>query len=157
MRIWSIHPKYLDSRGLVALWREGLLAQKVLTGKTVGYKKHPQLERFKKQRSPGGAIASYLFSVFEESYRREYCFDKGKIGEVRSKAKIRITDGQLLYEFSHLRKKLRTRSPEKFRALRRIRAPDAHPIFLVVHGPLEPWEKLERKQAGKSKRNSESR
>jgi hypothetical protein len=30
-RIWSLHPKYLDARGLVALWREGLLAQAVLT------------------------------------------------------------------------------------------------------------------------------
>jgi len=30
MRLWSLHPRYLDAKGLVALWREGLLAQKVL-------------------------------------------------------------------------------------------------------------------------------
>lgn len=37
MRIWSLHPSYLDAKGLVALWRETLLAQKVLLGATVGY------------------------------------------------------------------------------------------------------------------------
>ncbi|WP_368086417.1 pyrimidine dimer DNA glycosylase/endonuclease V [Nitrosomonas sp. Nm34] len=26
MRLWSIHPKYLDAKGLLALWREGLQA-----------------------------------------------------------------------------------------------------------------------------------
>ena len=43
MRLWSIHPRYLDSMGLVALWREALLAQAVLRGETKGYKFHPQL------------------------------------------------------------------------------------------------------------------
>ena len=38
MRLWSLRPKYLDSQGLVALWREGLLAQAVLRGKTRGYR-----------------------------------------------------------------------------------------------------------------------
>ena len=38
MRLWSIHPKYLGTKGLVALWREALLAQKVLQGNTKGYK-----------------------------------------------------------------------------------------------------------------------
>jgi hypothetical protein len=33
MRIWSLHPKYLDSKGLVALWRESLLAKNVLRDK----------------------------------------------------------------------------------------------------------------------------
>lgn len=47
MRIWSLHPKYLDTKGLVALWRETLLAQHVLSGKTKRYKNHPQLARFK--------------------------------------------------------------------------------------------------------------
>jgi len=30
MRLWSIHPKYLDRQGLLAVWRESLLAQSVL-------------------------------------------------------------------------------------------------------------------------------
>jgi len=47
MRLWSLHPAYLDARGLGALWREGLLAQAVLRGKTRGYRSHPQLERWR--------------------------------------------------------------------------------------------------------------
>ena len=47
MRIWSLHPQYLDRQGLTAAWREGLLAQKVLTGTTKGYRNHPQLRRFR--------------------------------------------------------------------------------------------------------------
>ncbi|MGP1680491.1 MAG: pyrimidine dimer DNA glycosylase/endonuclease V [Giesbergeria sp.] len=36
MRLWSLHPQYLDSKALVALRREGLLAQAVLAGLTRG-------------------------------------------------------------------------------------------------------------------------
>jgi hypothetical protein len=46
MRLWSVHPRYLDRQGLTAAWREALLAQKVLTGTTRGYRNHPQLVRF---------------------------------------------------------------------------------------------------------------
>jgi Pyrimidine dimer DNA glycosylase (EC 3.2.2.17)/DNA-(apurinic or apyrimidinic site) lyase (EC 4.2.99.18) len=52
MRLWSIHPKYLDVQGLLGLWREGLLAQKVLLGETKGYRNHPQLIRFKRTSDP---------------------------------------------------------------------------------------------------------
>ena len=45
MRLWSIHPKYLDPAGLTACWREGLLAREVLCGRTSGYRNHPQLAR----------------------------------------------------------------------------------------------------------------
>jgi hypothetical protein len=34
MRLWSLHPKHLDRQGLLAVWREGLLAQEVLRGET---------------------------------------------------------------------------------------------------------------------------
>jgi hypothetical protein len=50
MRLWSLHLKYLDRIGLIACWREGLLAKAVLEGKTKGYTHHPQLIRF--QTSP---------------------------------------------------------------------------------------------------------
>ncbi|MFN3505685.1 MAG: pyrimidine dimer DNA glycosylase/endonuclease V, partial [Caldimicrobium sp.] len=60
MRLWSIHPMYLDARGLVALWREALLARKVLIGETSGYRNHPQLVRFKRSASPLDAINRYL-------------------------------------------------------------------------------------------------
>jgi hypothetical protein len=65
MRLWTLHPKYLDAQGLVALWREGLLAQKVLRGRTRGYRHHPQLARFRAQADPVASIARYLRAVQE--------------------------------------------------------------------------------------------
>jgi hypothetical protein len=106
MRLWSLHPKYLDAKGLVALWREALLAQAVLMGRTKGYTKHPQLERFRESADPEGAIADYLCVVFDESLRRGYHFSAGKIGPVTSLQVISVTTGQLWYEFDHLQKKL---------------------------------------------------
>ena len=47
MRLWSLDPAHLDRQGLVACWREALLAQAVLAGRTRGYRHHPQLERFR--------------------------------------------------------------------------------------------------------------
>ena len=55
MRLWSLHPSYLDSAGLVALWQEGLLARKVLSSQTKGYIHHPQLHRFRKLPSSSNA------------------------------------------------------------------------------------------------------
>ncbi|WP_245747334.1 pyrimidine dimer DNA glycosylase/endonuclease V [Frateuria terrea] len=47
MHLWTPHPKHLDRQGLLALWREGLLARAVLRGQTRGYRQHPPLERFR--------------------------------------------------------------------------------------------------------------
>jgi len=79
VRLWSVHPKYLDARGLVALWREALLAQAVLRGGTKAYLHHPQLQRFRAQPSPLGAIADYLRGVHDEAIRRGYAFMARKI------------------------------------------------------------------------------
>src|SRR5579862_5032823 len=79
MRLWTLHPKYLDAKGLVALWREALLAQKVLRGKTKGYRHHPQLARFKAHENPVVALAAYLREVHKEAKRRGYAFDGSKI------------------------------------------------------------------------------
>jgi hypothetical protein len=65
MRLWSVHPSLLDPKGLVALWREGLLAQKVLQGRTTGYRSHPQLHRFRQSGEPLAAIATYLWAVHD--------------------------------------------------------------------------------------------
>lgn len=131
MRLWSIHPKYLDSKGLVALWREGLLAQKVLAGKTKGYKSHPQLERFRKHPHPLLAIGQYLFFVHREAQRRGYCFDKKKILKKSFPLpnRICISKGQLMYEFAHLLKKLRIRQAAHSRCLTRIKKVEPHPFF----------------------------
>ena len=58
--LWSLQPGLLDRMGLLALWREGLLAQKVLLGQTTGYRFHPQLKRFQGSKNPVGAINTYL-------------------------------------------------------------------------------------------------
>ena len=110
MRLWSIHPECLDAAGLVALWREGLLAQAVLLGATRGYRHHPQLERFRASRAPQASIAEYLCAVHAESVRRGYSFAAGKIGSTRDSTPLTVTDGQLVFEWQHLRGKLRARA-----------------------------------------------
>ncbi|MBN1665093.1 MAG: DNA lyase [Deltaproteobacteria bacterium] len=142
MRIWTVHPRYLDRQGLIAVWREALLAQAVLTGMTKGYRKHPQLERFRTQKKPFEAISEYLSVVYDEACRRGYCFDRLKIKKERADVKIIETDGQLLYEWQHLKNKLEKRSPDLFREYENIEMPAAHPLFEVVPGEIQKWEKL---------------
>lgn len=141
MRLWTVHPSYLDARGLVAVWREGLLAQKVLAGKTRGYRHHPQLARFQSQAKPLHAIAVFLRGIAKEARRRGYRFDAAKIGPARPLRRIVETDGQLLYEWRHLRSKLRVRAPLLHRQYRETLRPDAHPLFRIVSGPVRDWEK----------------
>ena len=142
MRLWSLHPKYLDRRGLVALWRESLLAQKVLGGHTRGYRRHPQLERFREHATPAGAIASYLGGVLDEACARGYRFDRGKIeaGCAPGPA-VEVTEGQLSYELEHLAAKLERRDPGAFELLGGVQIPDPHPSFRVVPGPIASWER----------------
>ena len=145
MRLWTIHPRYLDARGLVALWREGLLARAVLRGKTAGYRHHPQLERFRAQRAPRAAINAYLAAVAEEAERRGYRFDRRRIGPAPQRRRIELTAtrGQLALEWRHLMRKLARRSP----ALRRRwrgEHPEPHPLFRLVRGGVEPWERSAR-------------
>lgn len=140
MRLWSINPSYLDSKGLVALWREALLAQKVLMGNTTGYKSHPQLFRFKNASNPVGAIASYLRAVEVEARNRGYKFDKGKIENRRINSSILVTRGQVKYEFQHLLNKLKSRDPILYLSLRNSKRIKLHPLFSIVHGDIESWE-----------------
>lgn len=143
MRLWSIHPRYLDPKGLVALWREALLAQKVLRGETRGYTRHPQLARFRETGSPACAIAAYLGGVADEADRRGYNFDRSKIGEGRFAGKIPVTSGQVEYELGHLASKLKSRAPALSPRLRQIKHIDLHPLFKMVDGEVELWEKTE--------------
>ncbi len=144
MRIWSVHPKYLDAKGLVALWRETLLAQHVLLGKTKGYKNHPQLDRFKAQSDPAKFIGSYLSAIHAEALLRGYNFNRAKI--IRklpsgSTVKIKVHRDQLRYEFEHLKNKLRKRSSNDFARIVTTVKIQPHPIFRVVPGKVEDWEK----------------
>jgi len=140
MRLWSLHPTYLDPRGLVALWREGLLAQKVLQGATKGYRNHPQLARFRSHSDPIAAIASYLSFVLEEAVQRGYAFNARKIATHRTMEQISCTTGQLHYEWEHLKKKLRSRNPAKYRELLSVSDPEPHPFLFLIDGETENWE-----------------
>ena len=142
MRLWTLHAKYLDSRGLVAVWREALLAQAVLRGATRGYRHHPQLARFRGRRSPLAAIAEYLRDVHAESIVRGYEFDGRKIGRGRDRGSIPVTRGQLEYEWEHLRAKLAVRDRRWLARLARVRKPEPHPLFRLVPGRIEIWERL---------------
>lgn len=141
MRLWSIHPSYLDAKGLVAVWREGLLARKVLEGKTKGYTNHPQLERFKACNDPMLAIDAYLEEVLHEAQKRGYHFDATKIRTGKTVAQIPVTDGQIAYEIVHLKQKLQMRDPERLKLLPTDNI-DAHRMFTITSGEVESWEKL---------------
>jgi hypothetical protein len=141
MRLWTLHPRYLDAKGLVAAWREALLAQKVLQGRTSGYKHHPQLARFRSQQQPVQAIAAFLAGLAQEAQRRGYQFDCSKISPRRLRTQIEETRGQLIFEWEHLRAKLRRRTPSIERELREVIFPEAHPLFRIVPGTVRDWEK----------------
>jgi hypothetical protein len=141
MRLWSLHPKYLDAKGLVALWREGLLAQAVLRGRTKGYRRHPQLWRFREQVSPVGSIAAYLHVVRAEGARRGYSFAAGKVSRAHVQGHMTVTREQLLFEWRHLLAKLENRDPERHAGLARVGRPQAHPLFRVVAGGVANWER----------------
>jgi len=141
MRLWSLHPRHLDCRGLVALWREGLLARAVLLGATEGYRNHPQLERFRSCRKPVGVLDQYLSRVLDEARARGYCFDASKIEyQRRSRPVLTVTRGQLAFEWAHLLAKLRKRDPARWQAAQGSQ-PEPHPAFRVVAGPVASWER----------------
>jgi hypothetical protein len=141
MRLWSLHPKYLDPQGLVALWREALLARAVLRGETRGYRHHPQLERFNAHQSPRLAINAYLGSIHEEATSRGYEFDRTKIGPIRVVPRMVLSSGQLSHEWQHLLRKLSVRSPSLHAKWRLVSRPAHHPMFRVRPGPKASWER----------------
>jgi hypothetical protein len=142
MRLWSLHPRYLDPQGLVALWREALLAQAVLSGNTLGYRNHPQLERFRSQSAPRSAIGSYLQGIHAEAVTRGYSFDRSKISRVRIQAPVLVTAGQVQHEWHHLLQKLAVRNPALYEQWHSTSAPECHPLFRLQPGPIESWERI---------------
>ena len=143
MRLWSLHPKYLDSKGLVAVWRESLLAKSVLEGKTKGYTKHPQLIRFKNHPFPLVAINNYLLHVIGEAKSRGYNFNQKKIDVFdRQIEPIEVNLGQVQYEFTHLKNKLKTRNLDIYTKLMLVKQIEPHPVFKIKEGGVEKWEKI---------------
>lgn len=153
MRLWSLHPSYLDPQGLTACWRESLLAQAVLAGRTRGYRHHPQLDRFRATPDPLATVGTYLRGVADEADRRGYRFDRSRVvASPAAQLVLEVTDAQLRYEWDRLRPRLATRSPEWLAVLTAPERPAGgpgrgdptpprpHPLFTVVPGPVAPWE-----------------
>lgn len=140
MRIWTVHPRYLDAKGLVALWRETLLAQHVLADRTKGYRHHPQLRRFRATYEPQAAINAYLLAVYDEAERRGYRFNKDKIAVPHVHAPLHVSTGQVAYEWQHLLTKLQQRAPELYKQYHTIVMPELHPLFELLEGPIADWE-----------------
>jgi hypothetical protein len=141
MRLWTVHPSYLDATGMVALWREALLAQKVLLGETRGYTRHPQLLRFRAHPDPLAMISAYLHGVLAEAALRGFRFDASKIAAPPCRGRVEESEGQLLFEWRHLLAKLKARAPLLHERYRRIGRPDPHPLFRIVPGGKREWEK----------------
>ncbi len=143
MRLWSLHPSLLDRQALVAVWREGLLAKKVLEGKTKGYRNHPQLDRFKAAPDPLAAINFYLHEIADEAEKRGYNFDRSKLAERKVYAKISVADGQIAYEWEHLLIKCKARSIKHYEEIAR-RLPAHHSLFTVREGRVASWERISK-------------
>ena len=144
MRLWTISFKYLDVKGLVALWREALLAKNVLAGLAKGYKNHPQLDRFYAHENACEAINAYLAGVYEEACARGYKFDEAKVGDFdeRNLAKIAVSRGQIEYEFAFLQEKLKSRDIKAYERNLSVKNIEIASIFREVEGGIEPWEKV---------------
>jgi hypothetical protein len=141
MRLWSLHPSFLDQRALVAVWREALLARAVLRGATRGYRSHPQLQRFRQHSAPVSAINHYLRHIADEADRRGYRFDRSKIGPVRNNGPMDVNSGQLQFELEHLRRKVLARAPAELARLPAGARLKAHPLFQIRRGPIAAWER----------------
>lgn len=144
MRLWTLHPRYLDAKGLVAAWREALLAQKVLEGRTRGYKHHPQLTRFLSHRRPLQAMAAFLNGIAAEAGSRGYQFDATKISHRPIRGRMKETRGQVDYEWKLLRSKLKARSSAVYRRHFDVDKPKPHPLFQIIAGPVRDWERVKK-------------
>lgn len=118
----------------------GLLARAVLAGRTAGYRRHPQLERFRACADPVAAVDAYLGELLREADRRGYRFDRSKVGRPGVE-RIGVTRGQLDYEFGLLMDKFRHRCPDRFEALAETEGVEPHPLFEVRTGAVEKWER----------------
>jgi hypothetical protein len=120
----------------------------VLRGDTRGYRSHPQLLRFRARRNPQAVIAEYLRAVEAEAVRRGYRFDGAKIAPYRTSTRIVETAGQLMYESDHLKRKLYSRDPQRYRRLLAVEQPESHPLFRLTAGGVREWERISANAQG---------
>jgi hypothetical protein len=145
VRLWSIHPKYLDAKGLVACWKEALEAQDYIWGDRKGgrHENHPALNRFHWHQNPKHAISGYLAAILEEAAERGFNYNASLIRYPLGRCqRIYVSTAQLSFERQHLKKKLEERNQtEKLNQLLHKGLPAQHPLFLRLYEPVSfPWE-----------------
>jgi hypothetical protein len=124
-----------------------------LRGQTTGYRRHPQVERFRECGRPVAAIAAYLRAIHAEACRRGYSFDEARIRPARGEVRLTVTRGQIEYEWTHLKRKLRARDQAAYRRILVRGRPTAHPLFRIVPGALATWERQRRAVARRRSEN----
>lgn len=152
-RLWSLHPGYLDQKGLGACWKEAKGAQTSLMNPDAGGQQHSALIRFRAHHDPVGAIGAYMRSLWvEAALRRNYRYNYKLIAQPNPPSEVYetnfampVTKGQVQYEAEFLREKINKRdglprlylpSPNTLEAIR------LHPLFYMVEGDVEDWERV---------------
>jgi hypothetical protein len=96
-------------------------------------------------------------SDLENSVKRGFNFNKNKINPDFVPTRLPVTDKQIKFELKHLLSKLETRDPEQFQKLSRKRKITVHPLFRIIDGEIEPWEKLNIQKRAKGQNNYKTR
>lgn len=116
----------------------------MLEGNTKGYRNHSQLLRFRSSEDPLGLINLYLSFVLQEAGRRGYSFSQEKVDWdccQDCRFSIKVPRGQLDFERDHLLSKLRLRDLPRYELLVMQPQLELHPVFVLVEGEVEEWEK----------------
>jgi hypothetical protein len=103
------------------------------------------LFRFKTADNPQESIAAYLWFIADEADKRNFKFNRGKIVKNCDCRQIKVTEGQLEYEFRHLLSKLKVRDPKRYEELKAIKKIKYHPLFRKVDGDIEDWEVIHKR------------
>ena len=141
MKLWTFHPRYLDTCGLTGLWREAIMAQniliKLMQGKLVGYTNHPELNKI---RNIGesifweGAIRVYLDEIYKESVLRKHSFNQYKIRASRGfllNVEIWLSEEQLRQEEETIKERMAVRSPGRYQEVKDLQF-EPHPLFILA-------------------------
>lgn len=75
-----------------------------------------------------------------EACRRGNRFDAAKFTCMGPVPPLPLTEGQVEYEWAHLRSKLEQRAPAWLLQFDGIRRPEPHPLFRVRAGRVAEWE-----------------
>lgn len=150
MRLWSLHPSYLDKQALQVCWADALQAleyykqerayMKGITNDLSPYF-YPCLDRFRMTGSPIAHITNYLHGLCDESERRNTPFGRAKLPEFTPGLRLKVTDGQIAREEKLLLLQLnRRKQTQLWMDLFVAEYVQPHPLFEIVSGPVEPWE-----------------